>query len=152
MYVSQKIQYALRALFELAKHFSESQQSLCRIQYIAEKQNIPFKFLEGLLNELKKGEFVVSYRGKNGGYHLAKSPDKITVADLMKYMQGPVEPVGCLHQNTRNSCPQQDACVFKPMWRELMEKTLAVYESYTLEDFITEEKKSAQEFSWDYMI
>ncbi|MBN2530430.1 MAG: Rrf2 family transcriptional regulator [Deltaproteobacteria bacterium] len=59
MYVSQKIQYALRALFELAKHYSESQDNLCRIQDVSERKSIPFKFLEGLLNELKKGFLVI---------------------------------------------------------------------------------------------
>lgn len=136
MFVPQKIQYALRALFELAKAYDKDSRTLLKISDIAKAQAIPHKFLETLLNTLKKGEFVVSTRGAKGGYRLAKPPSDISVALLMEYMQGPIDPVDCLKDGVNINCPLEKDCIFMPMWKEARDAVYKVYSQTSLQDFV----------------
>jgi len=83
--VSSKDDYALRAMFDLAQHRPGVP---IRIAKIAERQKIPQKFLEQILSELKRGGFVESHRGADGGYMLSRSPDTITVGDVLRFVKG----------------------------------------------------------------
>ncbi len=83
--VSYKDEYALRAVFDLALQRSGLP---IRIAKIAERQKIPQKFLEVILSELKRGGFVESQRGADGGYRLSRSPDMITVGEVLRFVKG----------------------------------------------------------------
>jgi Rrf2 family protein len=87
MRISKRCEYALRAVFELA--FRNASQPV-RISEIAGAQNIPSRFLEVILNEMKHAGFVESRRGKAGGYLLARPADEITVGEVMESMSGPL--------------------------------------------------------------
>ena len=87
MAISQKCQYALRAIYELALHQDEGP---CKIGAIAEAQSIPVRFLENILNSLKGAGFVDSVRGKDGGYYLLRKADEITVGEVIRFVQGPL--------------------------------------------------------------
>jgi Rrf2 family transcriptional regulator, cysteine metabolism repressor len=89
MNISSKGQYALHAIFDLA---SQQPGAPVRIASIAKRQNIPQKFLEAILASLKQGGFVESRRGAEGGYYLARSPDSITIGDVLRYMDGLPSP------------------------------------------------------------
>ena len=90
MQLSQKCQYAIRAVFQLAK---EHGGGPIKIADVAEAQAIPPRFLELILGELKQGGFTESRRGKRGGYLLARPPAQITVGDIIRFVEGPLGPV-----------------------------------------------------------
>jgi Rrf2 family cysteine metabolism transcriptional repressor len=85
--ISKKCYYALRAVFELALRDSVDPVT---VQEIASVQDMPARFLEAILNELRQAGIVVSHRGNAGGYLLAKPPDKTTVAEVIEVIQGPI--------------------------------------------------------------
>ena len=85
MKLSVRSEYALRALIVLGETY---QQGIVRIQTISERQNIPKRFLEQILNDLRSGGFVESRRGVAGGYRLARPPQEITLAVVLHHIQG----------------------------------------------------------------
>lgn len=85
MAITQKCQYALRAIYELARR---QQEGPCKIGAVAEAQNIPVRFLENILSSLKSAGVVDSARGKDGGYFLAKPANAITVGEVIRFIQG----------------------------------------------------------------
>ena len=93
MNISQKCQYALRAVFELARRYGEGPTS---IREIARIQAIPPKFLELILTELRKGGFVESRRGVHGGYSLPASPRMVSAGEIIRFIDGPISPVRCI--------------------------------------------------------
>ncbi len=111
MLVSRKCRYALRAILELAMRNS---QDPVKIADIAEAQAIPTRFLEAILNQLKQVGFVESRRGRRGGYFLKRSPDEITMGDVIESIQGCLGLVECV-SNSKYKCPFYDGCVFLPV-------------------------------------
>src|ERR1041384_151238 len=93
MRISHRCEYALRALFELAK---SSREGPVRIEDIARRQTIPKKFLANLLVQLKRGRFVQSKKGPEGGYYLARSPRQINVGEVVRLLDGPIAPIQCV--------------------------------------------------------
>ena len=93
MKLSLRGEYALRALVVLGLNYD---QPVVRIQTISEHQNIPKRFLEQILNELKSGGFVRSKRGMTGGYRLAQRPEEITLAAVVRHVEGALAPVRCV--------------------------------------------------------
>ena len=90
MKLSLRGEYALRALLVLGLHYDDS---VVRIQAISEEQNIPKRFLEQILNDLKSAGVVQSRRGVAGGYRLAKRPEEITLASIVRHIEGALAPV-----------------------------------------------------------
>ena len=89
MKLSLRCEYALRALISLGQSYNER---VVRIQSISTQQNIPQRFLEQILNDLKSGGFVESKRGIAGGYRLAKPPEEITMAPVIRHIEGKLVP------------------------------------------------------------
>ena len=90
--LSQKAKYALRALLMLAR---QPQGEMILVGDIAEEQNVPRKFLELILLELRKHGLLFSQRGRNGGYTLARPPAAITFGQVVRIMDGPIAPLPC---------------------------------------------------------
>ena len=93
MYVSAKADYGMCAVLELARSYSQDDKALVTSEHIATEQDIPAKFLEGILRELRHANIVISRRGPDGGYRLAKPPQEITVADVVRALDGPLAAV-----------------------------------------------------------
>ena len=100
MSVSSKCYYALRAVYALADHAGPHP---LKIADIAEREQIPIRFLEVILNQLKGGGFVQSRRGAEGGYRLARPAEQLTVGEIMRYIDGPIAPVDCVSQTRPRS-------------------------------------------------
>jgi Rrf2 family protein len=149
MLVSQKCQYALRALFELSKRYG---QGPVKNADIAEAQAIPSRFLEVILGQLRRAGFVESRRGNAGGYYLTRDPASMTVGDVIRVMQGPVGPVVCVGTVSAKDCPLYGNCVFLPMWQKAKEALLNVYDSTTFQSLVDEELESAGAFVPCYTI
>jgi len=145
MFISQKCQYALRAIFELAKR---NGQGPVKVAEIAKAQAIPPRFLEVILNQLKQAGFVASQRGNEGGYLLVRAPEDLTVGDVIRFMQGPVAPVGCVEDEPRGDrCPLYEDCVFLPMWEEVRKAILQVYDNTTFQDLLDQERQKAGKYA-----
>ena len=134
MFISQKCQYALRAIFELAKDHNKGP---VKIAEIAKNQAIPQRFLEVILLQLKQGGFVSSQRGNEGGYFLIQSPEKLTVGEIIRFIQGPLAPVSCVMGKSKHfECALYEGCVFLPMWEKVQSAVTGVYDSITFLDLV----------------
>ncbi len=149
MLVPQRCQYALRAVFELAKRFG---QGPAKIADIAEAQAIPPRFLEVILSNLKQAGFLDSRRGSEGGYLLTRRPEEVSVGDVMTYMQGDASPVDCITGGSKGRCRLYGDCVFLPMWDKVGKAISDVYDSTTFQDLVEEEKKKSGEYVPGYSI
>ena len=92
--VSQKLEYAMRAMIELAEHRDD--EALTPAREIAERQQVPLRFLEQQLGALSSAGLVESFRGAGGGCRLARDPADITVAEIADAIEGQIYPVFCL--------------------------------------------------------
>ncbi len=144
MDVPQKTRYALRGIFELARHYGKGP---VKVINIAKAQATPPRFLEIILNQLKQGGFVDSKRGKDGGYFLLRSPDKLTVGEIMRSVQGPIRLADCLDKDPKESCPLFENCVFLPMWLKVQEAISQVYDQTTFQDFLDQQQEAASKYS-----
>ena len=129
MRVSAKADYALRAMLELA-----AAGGLVKGEQLASAQGIPRKFLETILLELRHDELVVSQRGVEGGYALARPAAEITVADVIRAVEGPIATV-------RGARPEDvvyagSAAALQPLWLELRASMREVLEGATLADLV----------------
>ena len=138
--LSQKCQYALRAVFEVAKRSGEGP---IKIEAIAKAQAIPPRFLAAILNQLKQGGFVQSRRGSDGGYFLSREPGGLSVGEIIRFVEGPVGPVICLTDDPVDSCPLHGKCVFMSMWREAQEAMENVYDNTSFQDLLDREEQMA---------
>ncbi|GAB4289233.1 MAG: Rrf2 family transcriptional regulator [Myxococcota bacterium] len=151
MFVSQKSRYALRAIFELARRNGNGNEPV-KIGEIARAQAIPPRFLEVILSQLKQAGFVDSKRGNEGGYYLTASPDKLTIGDVLNFLQGPVDPVGCLSNDNKDNCPLKEDCVFLPMWERVKGAVSEIYDNTTFQDLVEQERRKAQGYVPNYFI
>ncbi|MBT8371179.1 MAG: Rrf2 family transcriptional regulator [Deltaproteobacteria bacterium] len=138
MLITKKNQYALRAIFELAKHDGKGPQ---KISEIAQAQAIPVKFLEVILNQLKGSGLVDSKRGFYGGYFLVRQPDTITVGEIMRFMERNMEQTKCVALVPEINCPFKGDCAFFPMWNQVKDAIYKVYDETTIMDLIHNEKQ-----------
>lgn len=93
MHVSAKADYGMRALLELAAAYQEDPARLVKGDAIARSQGIPLKFLEGILRQLRQSGIVSSMRGAEGGYRLDRAPEEISIADVVRALDGPLAAV-----------------------------------------------------------
>ena len=149
MSVSQKCQYGLRALFELAKRRDGSPTS---VGQIAEIQAIPPRFLELILGELRRGGFVESRRGVHGGYLLAVAPEKLYVGQIIRFIDGPVAPVRCVAGDRDSDCPLYGSCAFVNMWGKARDAVSAVYDTTSFQNLIDEEAAASKKYVASYCI
>ena len=131
MKLSQRGEYALRALLVMGMNHGPG---VIRIKDIAQQQNIPRRFLEQILNDLKSAGFVQSKRGVAGGYRLQRGPDQISLADIIRHLEGPLAPVGCVSVNyyQRCSCPDEDKCAIRSVMQEVRDAIVGVLEGVTV--------------------
>jgi len=148
--LSQKCQYALRATFELAKQYGKGPT---KIADIAERQAIPTRFLERILNEMKKGGFFESRRGNEGGYLLVRDPRELAVGDIIEFVEGAFVPVSCMLTGGGNDdCQLKGNCVFLPMWRKIRNAVKEVYGATTMQELVEEEARTTGQYLSAYSI
>jgi len=131
MKLSLRGEYALRALLVLGLNYG---QSVVRIQAISEQQNIPKRFLEQILNDLKSAGIVQSRRGVSGGYRLAKRPEEITLAAVVRHIEGALAPVSCVSERfyEKCSCPDESRCAIRSVMKEVREAIVRIAERVTI--------------------
>lgn len=130
--ITQKTKYAIRAVFELARRREEGPT---KIADIAEVQKIPVRFLEVILNQLKHAGLVNAKRGFHGGYTLKRSPDQITVSEIMHCIESKksLHRVSCI---SKDDCDLRGDCAFLPMWDKAQRAMLEVFERTTVQNLL----------------
>lgn len=139
MRITYKGDYALKTILDLALHYGNSPVS---IPDLAKRADMPIKFLEQILLDLKRGGFVESRRGNIGGYLLAKQPSGIKLGEIIRFIDGPIEPVACVHQNYEG-CRDINKCIFKEIWERVANSTSEIIDNITFEDLVNRIKSSA---------
>jgi len=132
--VTYKGDYALKALLDLALHYDKE---LVTSHDMAKRIDAPVKFLEQVLLDLKKGGFVESRRGNIGGYLLSRVPAKITVGEVVRFIDGPIEPISCIKKGYSN-CTDINKCVFKKIWQKVYQATSDIVDNVTFEELVSQ--------------
>jgi Rrf2 family protein len=131
--LSKKTQYALQALSYLVKKDSEEPVLIAEI---AEAKNIPLKFLETILLELRKAGFLESKKGKHGGYFFATPPSKIKLSAIFRVIEGPIALLPCVSLNFYEKCADcnEKKCGINKVMIEVRDNTLAILDKRTVAD------------------
>lgn len=138
MRVSTRGRYGVLIMVDLAQHTAEGPVSL---KSIAERQKLSEHYLEQLVPELRKAGLVKSIRGAQGGYILARSPEKIFIGDVIRVLEGPIAPVECNNQAGPDCCEKKEFCVNREVWSKVRDSINDVVDSISLEDLLTASEK-----------
>ena len=129
MKVSMKTDYALRALFTLVAHY---QGQPVPIRQLAEQNDVPKRFLEHIMLEMKTKGWVRSTMGKQGGYVLAKSPSQITAGEVIRHFDGVLSPIGCVSAEQYEPCNQEPVCRFRRLFLDVRNFSARLMDRATL--------------------
>lgn len=145
MKISTKGRYALRMLLDLAEH---ENCGFVALKDIAQRQNISKKYLEQIIPVLNRSDILRTNRGSQGGYMLAKTPDKYTVGEILRLTEGSLAPVACLDQDPIE-CERSSTCATLPVWQGLNRVINEYLDGITLQDILDQQ---SERYSNDYMI
>lgn len=137
MKVSKRGEYALRALIDIGIA-DELGRPLVQIGELAEKENLPIKFLEQILMQLKEAGYIESKRGKRGGYFLAVPPKRVKVGQVIRLIDGPLAPISCVSHTEyeRCSCPDEEHCGLHMLMNDVRNAIANILDKFTLADTI----------------
>lgn len=145
MKISTKGRYAMRMLLDLAEHQNDG---FVALKDIASRQDISKKYLEQIVPILNKSNVLRTNRGFQGGYQLAKSPDKYTVGEILRLTEGSLAPVACL-ENGALECERSAECAMLSVWEGLGKVIDEYLDSITLQDILDNQKAL---YANDYVI
>ncbi len=137
MKLSKRGEYALRTLINLGIA-AEVKRSLVQVAELAEKERLPSKFLEQIMQDLKEAGFVASERGKFGGYRLAQPAAKISIGAVVRVLEGPLAPIGCVSQTAyeKCTCPDEEHCGLRMLMLDVRNAIAGILDRYTLADVV----------------
>ena len=115
-----------------------------KISEISRVQAIPLRFLEVILNKLKKGGFVRGKRGFEGGYFLIRAPEEIRLIDIIRQMDESIGPVHCLSLTSPRPCPLKGECAFFPIWQEVRDSALDIFSRTSMADLLKRQTDPAK--------
>ena len=142
--ISQKLEYAMRAMIELA--LRKDDDALVPAREIAERQQIPLRFLEQQLGALHKAGLVESFRGAGGGCRIARDPTEIRVADIADAIEGQLFPMFCLEPSD-HTCFQDSRCGLQGFWADVAIAIQRVFEETTVADLVSRHKQMKPTFA-----
>lgn len=137
MKITTKGRYGLRALIDLAKY---SEIEPVSINSIATRQGISERYLEQLMTLLKKADIIKSIRGAGGGYVLAREMSEISVGDVLRALEGSLEPVECAAFSQKDSCEAAGGCVTKYVWQRINESINQTVNEISLKQLVEESR------------
>lgn len=135
--LSRKTKYAINALVYLARESKDSEP--VQISRIAESENIPRKFLEAILLDLRHAGMLNSRKGKTGGYYLQKTPEEINIADVMRLFDGPIALLPCVaykYYEKCDECIDEEACGIRAVFSDVRSETVRMLKKATLAEII----------------
>ncbi len=139
MKITYKGDYALKALLELA--FDYEDNKVVSLTDISKRQNIPAKYLEQIMLILKGAGLISSKRGIGGGFFLLKSPEEIILGQVVRLIEGPIEPIACGKRIHDYQCGEEDDCVFREIWVEVTDAISEIVDHITFADIMRRAKK-----------
>jgi len=144
MKLSLRGEYALRALLVLGLNYG---QAVVRIRAISLQQTIPKRFLEQILNDLKSAGIVQSRRGAAGGYRLARAPEEITLAEIVRHIEGALAPVSCVSERfyEKCSCPDESRCAIRSVMQEVRNAVAKIADRVTIAELCERSRKLQRE-------
>lgn len=145
MKISTKGRYALRMLIDLAEHQGDG---FIALRDIASRQNISKKYLEQIVPVFNKSNILKTNRGFQGGYRLARTPDKYTVGEILRLTEGSLAPVACLDGDP-NECERSKYCATLPVWQGLYRVINEYLDGITLQDILEQQR---ERYANDYVI
>lgn len=137
MKLSTKGKYGLRAIIDLARY---SENEPVSISSIASRQDISERYLEQLVALLKKAGLVKSIRGASGGYVLAKDMNEVSVGDVLRALEGDIEPVKCMAFDEHGGCSISGECVTKYVWQRINDSINQTVDNIKLSELVKESK------------
>ena len=138
MKISTRGRYALRFLMDLALHGGERYIPL---REISARQDISLKYLEQIVSLFQKNGFLKSTRGASGGYVLARNPEEISVGDVLRALEGSLEPVKCAAFSDGEECMAAGGCVTKYVWQKINESISRTVDEIHLDELVQESKE-----------
>ena len=138
MKISTKGEYGLRAMIELAIHYG---QGYLQSADIAEARSIPENYLYQLLITLRKAGLIQSRRGPQGGHMLARTPDRITLSEVITALEGPIEPTVCTQEGVIIDCRFVGTCAMREVWEQVTEATQRILSDTTVADLVAREQE-----------
>ncbi|WP_349294739.1 Rrf2 family transcriptional regulator (plasmid) [Thioclava sp. 'Guangxiensis'] len=141
--ITQKTKYALKSLMVMADEKAGDAKAL-RIEEIAERSGAPKRFLEHILLDLKRAGLIGSKRGRHGGYELIKQPATVSLAEILRLIDGPMAPLPCLSRNAYQpceDCPDEKACRVRAVFGALYASYVLMVESLTIADLMADQSK-----------
>ena len=137
MNISKRGEYAIRTLIDLGIAQAAG-RPLLKVSELARREQLPAKFLEQIMNDLREGGFVKSERGKYGGYRLNQPAKAITVGAVLRAVEGPLAPIGCVSQSSysRCTCPDEAHCGLRMLMIDVHGAISGILDRYTLADVV----------------
>lgn len=137
MKLSKRGEYALRSLINLGIA-AKVGRSLVRVTELSKAEDLPVKFLEQIVQQLREAGYVTSVRGKHGGYHLARPADQIRIGAIVRLIDGPLAPIGCVSQTAYEpcNCPDEAHCGLRMLMLDVRNAIAAILDRYTLADVV----------------
>ncbi|MBQ8356267.1 MAG: RrF2 family transcriptional regulator [Clostridia bacterium] len=132
MTISTKGRYALRIMIDLAEN---GNGSYVPMKAVAERQDLPFKYLERIVSVLAQNHIVEGVHGKGGGYRLTRKPEAYTVGEILRLAEGDLAPVACLECGAE-PCGKADQCRTISMWKNLQHLIDGYFDSITIKDLM----------------
>lgn len=129
MKLSRKSDYALRSLVTLGDRYGEGPVS---IRELAEKNDVPQRFLEQIMLDMKKLGWVKSVAGRIGGFQLAKRPEELTMGQVVRHFDGVLAPIACVSSTHYEPCTQENVCRFRRILLDIRNYTSRVMDQATL--------------------
>jgi Rrf2 family protein len=149
MRISKRADYALRVLFTLVE---ENGRRPISIRELAERNDVPKRFLEHIMLDLKAQAWVDSLPGKHGGYVLAKQPDAITMGQVVRYFDGLLAPINCVSIGQYEPCSQEACCRFRRVFLQIRNDTARYMDNATLASVFAQAIVQRQEVFTDTFV
>ena len=131
MWIARRTDYAARAILALALAPGNAP---VKLQTISDRTQVPTSVLEQVMLQLRNNGFVRSERGPTGGYRLNKSPEEITLEDIVRLFQGPLAPIACATRKNPEPCPMTIGCSMRDVWEEVRDATIRILERTSFAD------------------
>ncbi len=142
MKITYKGDYALKAILELSH--SHGSGEVTPLSDISRRQNVPLQYLEQIMLILKGAGYVDSRRGAGGGFFLTRDPAGITLGEIIRQIEGPVEPIACVRAGA-DGCGEEESCAFREVWVQVTDAISEIIDSVTFADIMRRDRELREE-------
>jgi Rrf2 family cysteine metabolism transcriptional repressor len=143
MKITYKGDYALKSILDLSFNYGKGE--VVPLSDISNRQDIPVKYLEQIMLVLKGAGYVYSKRGVGGGFTLAKSPQRITVGEIVKLIEGPIEPIACGTRDYDSNCGEEECCALREVWLRVTDCISSIVDRVTFADIMRRTRELKEE-------